>query len=67
MEFACLDGPNGLEECKVIIFDELSDFQSCGKSVSVFQIQLYDHACSTIMDSAWQPCDTNDPTILFLQ
>jgi hypothetical protein len=29
VESEYLDSPNGLEQCEVVIFDELSDFESC--------------------------------------
>jgi len=33
-----LNGPDGLEKCEVVIFDELSDFQCYVMSVVVFEV-----------------------------
>jgi hypothetical protein len=42
---AYFNGPNGLEECEVVIFDKLADLQSYERSVFVFRIFVYHHAC----------------------
>lgn len=62
-----LDSPDGLKQCKVVIFDKLSDFQSCNTSVPVLRAQLYAHARPTELGKCVRTCDSNHPTILLLQ